>query len=52
MLGNLKDSVKELSSNVKSAVAEKELDESEIEPLLEEFRLKLLKNNVSLEVAE
>lgn len=52
MLGNLKDSVKELSSNVKSAVAEKELEESEVEPLLEEFRLKLLKNNVSLEVAE
>jgi fused signal recognition particle receptor len=52
MLGNLKDSVKELSSNVKSAVAEKELEESDVEPLLEEFRLKLLKNNVSLEVAE
>ena len=52
MLGSLKDSVKELSSNVKSAVAEKELEESELEPLLEEFRLKLLKNNVSLEVAE
>ena len=52
MLGSLKDSVKELSSNVKSAVAEKELEESELEPLLEEFRLKLLKSNVSLEVAE
>lgn len=52
MLGNLKDSVKEFSSNVKSAVAEKELEESDIDPLLEEFRLKLLKNNVSLEVAE
>jgi fused signal recognition particle receptor len=52
MLGNLKDSVKEFSSSVKSAVAEKELDESDVEPILEEFRLKLLKNNVSLEVAE
>jgi len=52
MLGSLKDSVKELSSNVKSAVAEKELDESEVDPLLEQFRLKLLKNNVSLDVAE
>lgn len=52
MLGGLKDSVKEFSSNVKSAVAEKELEESDIDPLLEEFRLKLLKNNVSLEVAE
>ena len=52
MLGNLKDSVKEFSSNVKSAVAEKELEESDLDPLLEELRLKLLKNNVSLEVAE
>lgn len=52
MLGGLKDSVKEFSSNVKSAVAEKELEESDVDPLLEEFRLKLLKNNVSLEVAE
>jgi fused signal recognition particle receptor len=52
MLGNLKDSVKEFSSDVKSAVAEKEMEESDVEPLLEEFRLKLLKNNVSLEVAE
>lgn len=52
MLGNLKDSVKEFSSNVKSAVAEKELEESDLTPLLEELRLKLLKNNVSLEVAE
>jgi len=52
MLGNLKDSVKEFSSNVKSAVAEKELEESDVTPLLEELRLKLLKNNVSLEVAE
>ncbi|MFB6241837.1 MAG: zeta toxin family protein [Candidatus Nanosalina sp.] len=52
MLGNLKHSVKEFSSDVKSAVAEKEIEESELEPFLEEFRLKLLKNNVSLEVAE
>lgn len=52
MLGDLKDSVKEFSSNVKSAVAEKELEESDIDSILEEFRLKLLKNNVSLEVAE
>lgn len=52
MLGSLKDSVKEFSSNVKSKVAEKELEESDIDPLLEEFRLKLLKNNVSLDVAE
>lgn len=52
MLGDLKDSVKEFSSNVKSAVTEKELEESDVNPILEEFRLKLLKNNVSLDVAE
>jgi fused signal recognition particle receptor len=52
MFERFKDSVKEFSSSVKSAVAEKELDEDTLEPLLEEFRLKLLQNNVSLEVAE
>ena len=52
MLGGLKDSVKEFSENVKSSVAEKELDEDTVDPLIEDFRLKLLKNNVSLEVAE
>lgn len=52
MLGGLKDSVKEFSSNVKSAVSEKEIEEDDIDPLLDDLRLKLLKNNVSLEVAE
>lgn len=52
MLEKFKDSVKEFSSDVKSAVAEKELDEDTLEPLLEELRLKLLQNNVSLEAAE
>lgn len=52
MLGGLKDSVKEFSENVKSSVTEKELDEDTVDPLIEDFRLKLLKNNVSLEVAE
>jgi fused signal recognition particle receptor len=37
---------------VKSAVAEKELDEETLNPLLEELRLKLLQNNVSLAAAE
>ncbi len=37
---------------MKSAVAEKELDEETLNPLLEDLRLKLLKNNVSLEAAE
>ena len=52
MLDKFKDSVKEFSDNVKSAVAEKELDEDTLNPLLEELRLKLLQNNVSFEAAE
>jgi fused signal recognition particle receptor len=52
MLGGIKDSIKDLSDNVKSAVAEKELEEDNLNPILQDFRLKLLKNNVSLEVAE
>ncbi len=52
MLDKFKKSVKEFSSDVKSAVAEKELDEETVNPLLEELRLKLLQSNVSLEAAE
>jgi len=52
MLDKFKESVKDFSDNVKSAVAEKELDEDTLDPLLEELRLKLLQNNVSLEAAE
>jgi len=52
MLGDLKDTVKEFSLNVKSAVTDKELEKSDINPILEKLRLKLLKNNVSLEVTE
>jgi fused signal recognition particle receptor len=52
MLDKFKNSVREFSDNVKSAVAEKELDEDTLNPLLEELRLKLLQNNVSLEAAE
>lgn len=52
MLDKFKDSVKEFSENVKSTVAEKELDEDTLDPLLEELRLKLLQNNVSLEAVE
>ncbi|MFB6174578.1 MAG: signal recognition particle receptor subunit alpha [Candidatus Nanohalobium sp.] len=37
---------------MKSAVAEKELDEETLDPLLEELRLKLLQNNVSLAATE
>lgn len=52
MFDSFKDTVKDLSSNVKSTITEKELNEETLEPVLEEFRLKLLQNNVSLETAE
>lgn len=52
MLDKFKESVKDFSENVKSTVAEKELDEDTLDPLLEQLRLKLLQNNVSLEAAE
>lgn len=52
MLDKFKKTVKDFSSDVKSTVAEKELDEETLEPLLEQLRLKLLQNNVSLEAAE
>jgi fused signal recognition particle receptor len=52
MLDKFKESVKDFSDNVKSKVAEKELDKETLDPLLEELRLKLLQNNVSLEAAE
>lgn len=52
MLNKFKESVKDFSENVKSKVAEKELDKDTLDPLLEDLRLKLLQNNVSLEAAE
>lgn len=52
MLEKFKDTVEDFSESVKSAVAEKELDEDTLDPLLEEMRLRLLKNNVALETAE
>lgn len=52
MLDKFKDTVKDFSDSVKSAVAEKELDEDTLNPLLEKMRMKLLQNNVSLEAAE
>lgn len=52
MLDRFKDTVKDLSEDVKSAVAKKELDEDTIDPLLEQMRLKLLQSNVSMEAAE
>ena len=52
MLDKFKESVKDFSSNVKSTVAEKEIDEDDLDPLLEQLRLKLLQNNVSLKAAE
>lgn len=52
MLDKFKESVKDFSENVKSTVAEKELNKQTLNPLLEQLRLKLLQNNVSLEAAE
>ncbi|MFP4038450.1 MAG: AAA family ATPase [Candidatus Nanohaloarchaea archaeon] len=52
MFKKFKDTVKDLSSDVKESVTEKEIDEDDIRPLLEKFRLKLLENNVSYEAAE
>lgn len=52
MLDKFKDTVKDFSSDVKSKVAKKKIDEDELDSLLEELRLKLLQNNVSLEAAE
>jgi fused signal recognition particle receptor len=52
MFKKFKDSVKDLSEDVKSKVTEKEIDEDDLRPVLEKFRLKLLENNVSLAAAE
>lgn len=52
MLKGIKDSVKDFSEDLKSKVAEKEIDEGTLEPVLSDLRLKLLKNNVALETAE
>lgn len=52
MLGKLRDSVKSFSDDVRSTVAERELGEDDLEPLLDSFRLKLLKNNVSQEAVD
>lgn len=52
MFDKFKNTVKDLSSEVKETVTEKEIDESDVDPILEKFRLKLLENNVSYEAAE
>ena len=52
MFEKFKDTVKDLSSEVKESVTEKEIEEEDIDQLLEKFRLKLLENNVSFEAAE
>ncbi|EHK00661.1 hypothetical protein HRED_03045, partial [Candidatus Haloredivivus sp. G17] len=52
MFNKFKNTVKDLSSEVKEKVTEKEIDESDVDPILEKFRLKLLENNVSYEAAE
>lgn len=52
MFKKFKDTVKDFSSEVKESVTEKEIEEDDIRPLLEKFRLKMLENNVSYEAAE
>lgn len=52
MFDKFKKTVKDLSSDVKESVTEKEIEESDVNSLLEKFRLKLLENNVSFEAAE
>ena len=52
MLDRFKETVKDFSNSVKETVTEKELDEDDLDPLLEQMRLKLLQSNVSLEAAE
>lgn len=52
MFEKLKDTVENVSENVKSKVTEKEITEEDLEPILQEFKLKLMKNNVSVDVAE
>lgn len=52
MLDRFKETVKDFSDSVKETVAEKELGEDDLDPLLEQMRLKLLQSNVSLEAAE
>ena len=52
MFEKFKDTVKDLSEDVKSSVAEKEIEEDDISSVLEKFRLKLLESNVSFSAAE
>ncbi len=52
MFEKFKDTVKDLSEDVKSSVTEKEIEEEDISSVLEKFRLKLLESNVSFSAAE
>lgn len=52
MFDKFKDTVKNLSEDVKSSVTEKEIEEDDISGVLEKFRLKLLESNVSFSAAE
>lgn len=52
MFEKFKDTVKNLSEDVKSSVTEKEIEEDDISGVLEKFRLKLLESNVSFSAAE
>lgn len=52
MFKKFKDTVKDFSEDVKSTVTEKEITEDELDSKLENLRLQLLQNNVSLEATE
>ena len=52
MFDKLKDTVESVSENVKSTVTEKEIQKEDIDSILQDFKLKLMKNNVSVDVAE
>ena len=52
MLDGLKDAVKQATKDVKSKVAEKEITEEELDSSLEDLRLRLIKQNISIDTVE
>jgi|GEM_PF-4086509 SRP54-type protein, helical bundle domain. len=52
MLDGLKDAVKQATEDVKSKVAEKEITEEALNSSLESLRLRLIKQNISIDTVE
>lgn len=52
ILGSIVGTVKSIAEGAKKAVVERELNEAELEPLLQDFELQLIQSNVAPEVAE